>query len=509
MRVHIRNIVAALLFAVVASASVDNQVCATSSTPSGTNFFPPSARLSPGALSGGSANAFVDATGFNVTYHDAFKVVRTKALIGTERTYVLYQCGTNPPAADGDGSAWPPNAEFFSVPVSGVATGLTIAIGYLEQLGLRSKLKLVDPGYVNAPCVQKEEEEGRLMASHVFYNSDYSENRTYWRSTLNALGGAVDMVITDDYETASSGTSKDVAFDAQDSDLGMLQRTEMVKFLALFFNKETEASDYYADQVERWTDVSNAVANAHARGALPSSKCAWVSASSGTFTVSWDQYKQDLCDASGLTTFIPSSASANVFSYTYPNKTAFHGDMATVGVVIDESYFYNPSTSATKTAVLNNLAFNEVPTLPCLNPSTGALLRTDKTVSDGDPFYTADHYYPAEGLTWYEDSFVHPAVVVQDLTRLAWRNRISGVSAIRAGCPRFFRDMNANEAVTKTTADDCSIWDDARSNGLCIQDLSNQAQLTFAALLAVSGVAHVGLGVLASLTIAFTTILIA
>ena len=511
MRVHVINVVAVLLLAVVASASVDNQLCASSSTPSGTNFFPPSARLASNASSDGSASAFVDFVGFNVTYYDAFKVVRTKALIGTERTYVLYQCGTTAPTRDGDGSALPASAQFFSVPVTGVATGLTIAIGYLEQLGLRSKLKLVDPAGVHAPCVQKEEEEGRLLASHVFYNSDYSENRTYWRSALTTLGSAVDMVITDGYldGTASSGTAKDVVFEASDSDLGMLQRTEMVKFLSLFFNKESEANAYYADQVERWTTVSNAIDSAHIRGDLPSSKCAWVSAYAGSFTVSWDQYKHDLCAASGLTTFIPSGASDGVSSYAYPNKTAFLSDMASVNVVIDESYFFNPSTSATKTAVLQNLAFDEVPTLPCLSASTGALLRTDKTVSDGDPLYTADNYYPAEGYTWYEDSFVHPAVVLQDLTRLAWRNKMSHISGIRAGCPRFFRDMIANEAVTKTTADDCSTWDHARTNGLCIQDLSNQAELTFAALLAVSGVTHVGVGVCASLLVAFTTILFA
>ena len=126
------------------ASAVDNQACATPSTPSGTDFFPAAARLSPGNLNSGSASAFVDGgEGFNVTYAETFKVVRTKALPNVEAlTYVLYQCGTTQPTQDVDGSAFPAGARFFSVPVKRVATGLSVAFGYLEQLGLRDKLKL-------------------------------------------------------------------------------------------------------------------------------------------------------------------------------------------------------------------------------------------------------------------------------------------------------------------------------------------------------------------------------
>ena len=72
------------------ASAVDNQACATPSTPSGTDFFPAAARLSPGNLNSGSASAFVDGgEGFNVTYAETFKVVRAKGFSGGDASLIL------------------------------------------------------------------------------------------------------------------------------------------------------------------------------------------------------------------------------------------------------------------------------------------------------------------------------------------------------------------------------------------------------------------------------------
>ena len=181
--------------------------------------------------------------------------------------------------------------------------------------------------------------------------------------------------------------------------------------------------------------------------------------------------------------------------------------MANAAVVIDESYFKTPSTGATKTAVIANLAFNEAPGLPSLSPSTGMILRTDKHVSDGDPLYSHSTFTPTEALTWYEDSYVHPAMVVQDLVRLSWLNGVTGVTTLQEGCPRFFRDINSNDAVVKTTANECTLWDNARVNGVCLAQLSMQ-RVAVAALLGASPAARIGANLVTVTFVAIATMIL-
>jgi len=360
---------------------------------------------------------------------------------------------------------------------------------------------------VHAPCVQKAEEDGTLAASHVTYDASTSSfDYTLWHNSISTNN--VEMVITDEWDSGFSNSSKDVLFTPSHTKLGMLERLSFIKFFSLFFNKETQASGYYADQYERWNYMAGQVAAAQARGGIPTGyKCAWVTAASGTYKITWDDYKRDICTAAGLSTHIPSAATSSAVSYTYPSKAAFLTDMANAAVVFDESYFTTPSTGATKTAVITNLAFDEAPGLPSLSPSTGMILRLDKHVSDGDPLYSHSTFYPTESLTWYEDSYVHPAMVVQDLVRLSWLNGVAGVTALQEGCPRFFRDINSNDAVVKTTANECTLWDNARVNGLCLAQLSAQ-RVAVAALLGASPAARIGANLVTVTFVAIATMIL-
>jgi hypothetical protein len=367
-------------------------------------------------------------------------------------------------------------------------------------------LKLIDPAYVHAPCVQKAEEDGTLAASHVIYLGASKYNYTLWHNSISTNN--VEMVITDEWDTGYSNSDKDVVFTPSHTNLGMLERLSFIKFISLFFNKETQASGYYADQYERWNYMAGQVAAAQARGGIPTGyKCAWVTAAFGTYKITWDDYKRDICTAAGLSTHIPSAATSSAGSYTYPSKAAFLTDMANAAVVIDESYFTTPSTGATKTAVITNLAFNEAPGLRSLSPSTGMILRTDKHVSDGDPLYSHSTFSPTESLTWYEDSYVHPAMVVQDLVRLSWLNGVTGVTTLQEGCPRFFRDINSNDAVVKTTANECTLWDNARVNGVCLAQLSMQ-RVAVAALLGASPAARIGANLVTVTFVAIATMIL-
>ena len=475
------------------AVDVDNQACATSGTQSA-DFFPSTLRVSPNASVTGSADAFVEVGRlFDVYYSRSFKVVRVKTDAGlTAASYVLYQCGTPTPTTYDNGTALPTNAKFFSVPVQGVATELTTVIGVLEQLGLRDKLKLVNPASVHAPCVQALEENNTIAASHISPTSS-----AHWRQAINSLGSLIDMVVTDGWGTGSSNSNKDVAFDNTAAGLSMLERTEKMKFLAMFFNKEAEASAYYADQVERWTYMSSMIAAAQGRGGVPTGyKCAWVDG--GYNKIYFTKYKRDICKAAGLTIWVPTAASTGATSYSYPDRATFLADMVNVNVVIDETYAASPSTYD-KTAAFAALGFDTVSNLPSDDPRTGLVLRLDKHTSDGDTAYAhADGYTASEGLTWFEDQMVHPALVLQDLIRLSWLNTF--IAPVQTGCPRFFRDMNNNDTVIKTTAADCPTWDRARAEKLCLAQLTLQ-RTTVASLLGASS-ANIGARLVVSCVLA-------
>ena len=491
---------ATLAFLLLASAplaravDVDNQACATSGTQSA-DFFPSTLRVSPNASVTGSADAFVEVGRlFDVYYSRSFKVVRVKTDAGlTAASYVLYQCGTTTPTTYDNGTALPTNAKFFSVPVQGVATELTTVIGVLEQLGLRDKLKLVDPASVHAPCVQALEENNTIAASHIF---GWPYNHTYWHPAINNLGSSIDMVVTDGWNNGYSNSAKDVVFDNTAAGLSMLERTEKMKFLAMFFNKEAEASAYYADQVERWTYMSSMIAAAQGRGGVPTGyTCGWVDG--GMNKIYFTKYKRDICEAAGLTMWVP-AGSEGAAEEAYTDRALFLAEMVNVNVVIDETYATSPSTYD-KTAAFAALGFDTVSNLPSDDPRTGLVLRVDKHTSDGDTAYAhADGYTAREGLTWLEDQMVHPALVLQDLIRLSWLNTF--IAPVQTGCPRFFRDMNNNDTVIKTTAADCPTWDRARAEKLCLAQLTLQ-RTTVASLLGASS-ANIGARLVVSCVLA-------
>lgn len=67
---------------------------------------------------------------WDITYHKTYKVI-TNAV--TDTSYLLYQCGTEPPASEVD-----KHTLSFSVPLQdGVVLSSTTMIPHIEQLGLR------------------------------------------------------------------------------------------------------------------------------------------------------------------------------------------------------------------------------------------------------------------------------------------------------------------------------------------------------------------------------------
>jgi len=461
--------------------AIDNAFCASASTRDA-DFFPPSARVAADVSRDGSSEAFVaPSIAFNVTYSRSFKVVRTRSIVPgiPEKTYVLVQCGVARPTTDVDGRAFATDAQFFDVPVTSAATALTVTIGFLDELGLRDSVDAVDPGSVHAPCWQRDEETGAMLGADATANwNDSANSYDVSPAWVSALPASVTMVLTDRFGTGKTDTAKDVNFDASEAPLGMLDRLEYVKFLSLFFNKESAANAYYFDQVTRWNEMKDRIAYAQSRGRIPKTfTCAWIENESyGTdvsFKVSFEKFEKDICSGVGLTTFIPSDVASGATAKRYSTLAEFHVAIANVNVIFDRTYYYQPSAT-TKKDVYASLGFDQ-PSAAGLKvlTSEGWILRLDKRVSDGDPLVT--HSFAVEGLDWFESTFSHPALVLSDLSRLIWLDGVVGIDPPQTGCARFFRNMKVTDNVLITSAADCPAYEAARVAGTCSKQLADQS----------------------------------
>ncbi|KAK3845417.1 MAG: hypothetical protein J3R72DRAFT_29464 [Linnemannia gamsii] len=163
---------------------------------------------------------------FKVRYEKNFKVVtNTAAGTNKESVYVLYQCGTPAPAATGFANG----TVFVEVPAKAVASLTTTSVAYIEMLGRRSAIKVVDTeGLVSSPCVQLGLEKGEIVGLE-------DNNKTL---RAEQFKGA-DLVFSG--FTVENGTESKSVTTSEVSDPGPLNRAEWLEFYSTFFNLEESA----------------------------------------------------------------------------------------------------------------------------------------------------------------------------------------------------------------------------------------------------------------------------
>ena len=98
---------------------------------------------------------------WDVQYFNNYKILANKI---ANESYVLYQCGTEPPNITTDSFGKQP-AVVVPIPLAdGVALTSTVQIPFMELLGLRTDIKsyIGDPQYISASCVLKLIDENEL-----------------------------------------------------------------------------------------------------------------------------------------------------------------------------------------------------------------------------------------------------------------------------------------------------------------------------------------------------------
>ena len=438
------------------SASTAHAACISATNPLDTNreYFSSVGRITAEGYATG-ADDIVVAEDFSVHYDTYFKVVKT--LCGTNApstctptTYVLRMCGASAPTAYSNGTDLPSDAKHFSVPLTDVGVGQSTPVTYLEMLGLRDAIKIIDPQHVHSPCLQKLEEEGSIEAQ---YNPWGGVDE--WAAAIAAMP-SIDAVFTDSWGTADTGTDKDIVFDAS-ADPGALARAEWIKFVALFFNEEERANLYFDREKTAFEYTS-----ARAAGVAGSTvkKCAWVSKGYSGYELLFTTYKTEFCSGAGMTPVTDAAlVSAGTYKKPFADKAAFVAALADYDVVIDETYIASPANAnADKTAVLAALDVNES------DFKTGAiLLRVDRHL--GDTESTTDH--AAHTMDWYESALPRPALVLADLAHQVWPDAFP---VPEAGCARYFRNIFSDTITTPIVNGkaQCDVWSAAESEAKCL-----------------------------------------
>ena len=190
-----------------------------------------------------------DSEQWDIQYYKSYKVLTNKI---ANETYLLYQCGTNPPSSEAG-----KHAVVASVPLQdGVALTSTVQIPFLELMGLRSEIKsyIGDPQYISSSCLNRLISNGQVTVEE----STAAGNVTNWTKTnpdrivldgtfgglpQNAVVGDQTILISE-YEEASNKAI-----------------FEWLKVYAALFNREAEANKIVNQTAARYDCVSSNAQN--------------------------------------------------------------------------------------------------------------------------------------------------------------------------------------------------------------------------------------------------------
>ena len=179
---------------------------------------------------------------WDIKYSNTYKTLRNQFL---DATYVLYQCGTEPPVLNG-------SYTLISVPIQdGCAIASTADIPYIELLGARTQLKgwIGYPGgadAISSSCVNQLLSEGKFLNVPQPGNSSSPEFKA-----LLALDGAGDDMVAfiGDYDMPALNNTVIIYSYKESSNFGTL---EWLKFYSAFFNLEATAIREFDIIVDRY-----------------------------------------------------------------------------------------------------------------------------------------------------------------------------------------------------------------------------------------------------------------
>ena len=191
------------------------------------------------------------ATGFKVEYFKNYKVVKVLTPYRDSQEtfqYILVQCGTPTPTGFD-------NAEIVEVPVNSIVSMANRYLPMLKALGIYNKLVGVDMiSAIYDPIVLQMAKDGKIaelgygaevnIEQVVNLNPDlimtYAGRQAQYNAHPKLLEAGLKVAINGEYMESTP-----------------LGRAEWLKFIALFFNREETATQYFDAIVSRYSEIAN------------------------------------------------------------------------------------------------------------------------------------------------------------------------------------------------------------------------------------------------------------
>ena len=213
---------------------------------------------------------------WDIKYYKTYKILRNEI---AGESYVLYQCGTTPPASEANKG----HTHFIPVPLrNGIALSSTTLIPYIELLGRRRSIKawLGSSDYISSACLKKMIASG---ATTVVKDTSKPAN-------VNALKTKFGNNIVSFHNYRSGYQSS--LFNVTDSSYTEATNEaiyEWIKFFAAFFNEEKKANTLVFSSQQRYrcyAKVSKDIVDATDGGVKP--KLLWASYTNYNGVDGWD-----------------------------------------------------------------------------------------------------------------------------------------------------------------------------------------------------------------------------
>lgn len=186
---------------------------------------------------------------FTISYHNTYKIVENLA---SNSSYILYQCGSEPPSNSSDTLFEP---QVIEIPVRNVGVEQTVTIPYLDTLGELDEIDIfmTDVQYVSSPCFLD-----RINNGDVLVAAD-TEGQTDLIS--QSQNGNQDLILLLDNMVAFVGPYSTTPFEHPVEVSEYLETTngaiyEWLLFYSAFFNQEEVANEAVLAAADRYQCVT-------------------------------------------------------------------------------------------------------------------------------------------------------------------------------------------------------------------------------------------------------------
>lgn len=176
---------------------------------------------------------------WSIEYNKTYKVVTNLA---ADETYLLYQCGTEPPTDQMDGR----HAAVVLIPFTDAAIIFTTMVPFFELLGIRNKIStyLGSAQYVASPCLRELVDEGKV--TEVINTKNQTDYEGVSPALPAFIGNVGERVLLENNIRISAS-----------EETGNLPVFEWIKYYSVFFNLEDKANEIFEEVQSRYECVES------------------------------------------------------------------------------------------------------------------------------------------------------------------------------------------------------------------------------------------------------------